>query len=612
MNVPGAEAAAQRYLSANARISPYGARSVAISHAPSGIRTVAARDLAEILAACATPRTLAEHAAFVRGYVRLSPDTPRDDLQRILTSLAQTGLLLSEQALIARCQAEASGLGSGCKLGHIVVPTAGRPGVLERCLTSIAGQLAHYGHDDVRVTVLDDSRGPAETKACRATVERVASQFPIRLARVSVARAARELTQTVARLTSTPKAVVESALCGAPECRRHLGAVRNLALLLAPGGLLLLDDDIEFRAYLPPDTVRGLRLIPTAEPSPARCFRSSAEALHGLAEAQLDLRASVEEFLGREVAECVAEYQAQSVHVTALDQRIERALTGQGGTVLRVSPGLVGDSGSENPGFFFANPAAFPDVFATEQAYRETVESRMVQRHTPAPAISTTTTLLGGNVVLDNRGILPPFFPVERASDYLFGRLLDAVRQDGLSAHLPWATPHWPETPRRAKFEQIWERLSGVDIANVLDLAMEELPSLPQSSSPERRLVRYGQHLQDFARQPVRDFEETLRQHALSAGHSQVASIESRLARANELPDFFAADLRQYLKIVLQSQTREDYLVPRDLSEAAGPQRARELSRELVESFGALMSAWPAIDKQAKEHGNEWWESLAE
>lgn len=599
-----------RYLSANIQFTPYGNRSVVLSHLASGRRIVASRDLAEILAACARPRTLDEHASFVANHVRLSAATPHDALPAVLSSLVDAGFLACESALVSACRTKVSATDHGAPLRRIVIPTLGRPAVLQRCLDSVGEQLSRYGHREIRVLVLDDSRDEASAATCTRLVSQAAAKHAVSIQRLSVEAAATHIAAGVSSELGIPEILTQFALRGDPACARHLGAVRNLALLLSPEGVLYLDDDIEFRAFVGREAEPELRLLPGRDPAQFRFFREPDAVRAHATHVELDLCAAIQASLGQTLPSCVNLHES-AVSIEGLDDRFERGLRGGPSRVLRVSPGILGDAGSESVGFFFVDPSVYPDVFASEETYRATVESRLVWRCSPTPSLSTTASLMGGNAAFDHRETLPPFFPVERASDFLFGKMVNAVRADAVSAYVPWATAHWPDKQRRTPFAEIWDRLSGMDIANVVDLALEGQPRVVESIAPREKLDRLGRYFQDIGSQPTAEFEDQLRQRAYAGGGSQIASIESRLARPDGLPDYYLGDLRQYLQTVVTSQTREDYLVPRDVAQTCGAERARELSRELVGRFGDVLRAWPALEELGRTRADTWLERLA-
>ena len=78
------------------------------------------------------------------------------------------------------------------------------------------------------------------------------------------------------------------------------------------------------------------------------------------------------------------------------------------------------------------------------------------------------TTFLG----IDNRHLLPPFFPVQRNSDGIFGHMLRKCVDGSHVAFLPWILLHAPEPPRSFTPDDLWTDARTVRMADIVIAAV--------------------------------------------------------------------------------------------------------------------------------------------
>ncbi len=89
----------------------------------------------------------------------------------------------------------------------------------------------------------------------------------------------------------------------------------------------------------------------------------------------------------------------------------------------------------------------------TQEAYRTASTSRELVRHvasyTPGHPEPCVTMCAG----MDNRDLLPPFFPICRNEDGIFGYMLGRCVDETYAGHLPWAIEHSPVGQRTCNAE---------------------------------------------------------------------------------------------------------------------------------------------------------------
>jgi hypothetical protein len=95
-------------------------------------------------------------------------------------------------------------------------------------------------------------------------------------------------------------------------------------------------------------------------------------------------------------------------------------------------------------------------------------------------------------------------------------------------------------------------------------------------------------------------FEEFLRLQAWRTVSVFIDLMEGRLLTCGGSPEFWANDVRGYIKILRDSAARKDYCIPLDLMQQHNASEAQELSQHLVFRFGQLLYWWPNMVEVAK------------
>jgi hypothetical protein len=162
-----------------------------------------------------------------------------------------------------------------------------------------------------------------------------------------------------------------------------------------------------------------------------------------------------------------------------------------------VAPGVVGDSGmGSTEAYFFtpdrdslARPLAFPG------GHRQALESHHVVRTTRRPTLTQAGLCMGINLGLDGGAVLPPFMPVLRNSDGIFGNVRRTCLPETAMAFLPYAVEHRPSSARRSSFESVLRDAGRVPLSVLLSWFIKTCDTGGKNVQPELRLDVLGRHL---------------------------------------------------------------------------------------------------------------------
>ena len=527
---------------------------------------------------------------------------PAAGVAQRLYELVDRGLLVSQQEVLARARAAAeTEVDSAPTLDRVAVITSDRPASLATCLRSYRER---YG-DEIELSVFDDST-KAET---RAENQRVAAQAAAggRILYVGEEEKRRLITELAAK-SGVEAEVVRAAMSDFDGCTYHCGANRNAMLLDAAGAaVLLVDDDTTARAAYPAEAAEGLRLSSRHDPWSMTFFARVEEALEAAGWRDADLLTWHRRFLGRSPATCAFGQAAggeplplsangRALDLNQADAGLITAFSRGRGRVVATSAGIAGDSGMGLPlSFLWLQGVARERLLEDYESYRVT---RAVHRAAEMATISNTRLFMGAHVAFDVRATIPPFPPVLRNSDGVFGDLLRTCAPEFYIAFLPWLIEHKPADGRRADFDQALYSITHVRANDIIcDLARAYDPA-PAVTDPAARLSAFGRYVAALGSMPPADFDALVRYQIIAAVGRRIEGLTRAVAQNGGQPERWAEDCATVMAEGLRVLT-EDALVVTDIPGATPDERHRRFQR-LLSRYGRVLDAWPALLDAAK------------
>jgi hypothetical protein len=549
-----------------------------------------------LLGSCRQFADLSAHAG------RLSAGTPMapgEVLQRLGT-LANSGAMLSGEALIERASSFADP-GNPAKISWLAIPTKNRPAQLMRALDSYTANFSRYGRR-MKLLVADDSRSVKQSRALKALLKARYARSGHELHYFGIEEK-RQYVDLLTRDGEIPREVVEFALFGPDGHAPTMGANRNAILLLTAGEMLLsVDDDTvcQPRAPLGSDVAGPLRLGSEGDPSGFWSFPDHESALAFTAPMNLDVASAHEQLLGQPLWSLFREAAAKGALdlSTACDHIMESIWTGRGQVYVTVN-GSVGDSGlySQRSLMTHPDPETRARLIGSEEAYRVTLRSREVMRHTPRATVCHGGPFISMFVGVDNRGLLPPFFPAFRSEDRVFGSTLAACVNPCYFGHLPWTMVHAPSRRRRCDPEAAY----AVRVSDLLCACYSTWAMSKSGLTVSDRLQSLGRHLLRIGVMEDADLREFLHVQVLR----QAAGLSSRenglLQLQNWKPEYWAAGLQAGADARLASALRTDYAMPVELQSDSRLDDPLAQVRRFIRWYGELLRWWPAIVDRARD-----------
>jgi hypothetical protein len=235
---------------------------------------------------------------------------------------------------------------------------------------------------------------------------------------------------------------------------------------------------------------------------------------------------------------------------------------------------------------------------APPDAYRTALTSRGLVRQALSATISHTGPLMATSLGLDNRKMLPPFCPVYRNEDGVFGQVLSQCFPHGYMTHLPFTLLHLPG--RRSSYPNAQGSLH-IRFGDILLACLSTWPGAPAGLSEAARMRSLGRHLIEIGSLAVDGFFDILMAPICDRAASTIRTYSSLLATYSPPHDHpWRTDLTKSINELELSIIKPRRLLPHDLFEHHSPGLVPEVTRDLVLAFGEVLYWWPTIVEKTR------------
>lgn len=380
--------------------------------------------------------------------------------------------------------------------------------------------------------------------------------------------------------------IVNFGLFGIDGAGQPIGANRNALLLHNTGEIAFyVDDDVVAHVFEHPEIAPGVALVSSGNPSTIWFFPDFESARSAATFSEMDLIDAHERLIGRSVDDCVAEGLSDGPTPPPSQELSNPSTYGTGKLVVTIS-GVVGDSGyGSNAAYLAVRGPSRARLLESEKSYQSALASRYVIRVPQTYAISDRTIAMAYGMAVDQRDIVPPFFPVGRNEDGVFGALVQIMYPPGAFGYVPYAVLHDPPEPRRAI--PPWTTV-GRFTTTGLTLALLNGIQIP-AGSPGTRLRALGTLLVEMGSLEQREFDAMAMGCLREALERRISRFESLIALFGGEPRFWADDCRRCVEAMESASMNLDL----DIS--------LEMARMLIRSYGELITVWQDMLEAAKD-----------
>jgi hypothetical protein len=495
--------------------------------------------------------------------------------------------------------------GGAVRINSIGCVTRDRVDCLKRCLSSYIANNKQYGRTN-DIVVLDDSSSKENRNAHRQMLKGLIEQFGARVLYAGLEEKVR-FAKKIIDMRVMPSSVPKFALFDAEETGLvTIGANLNALLLHTVGDAILsVDDDTVCQIGVAPSATDGARLAPerrfsSSHPCEIYTFTSRAALLEAMLPAELDILSVHEKVLGKQVRF------AQGEGNESVDAEISRGHSGAVGQVGKVAVtlnGLMGDCGWGSPFYYLMlTDDSLERMIENETAYRMACTSREMLRAAPQTVLTNRTeNMMATFLGLDNRKLLPPFLPITRGADYIFGLTLSQCFRDAYVAHLPWALLHSPMETRQFWPGEIIRGASGIDFDALVSVLIKKFQPEDGLGENGRQLRALGNYLMELGSLPQPDYADYVYKGVSDEAEMLIASLEDRAQSRSFSPSNWAADVARCVSLLRQSFSRREVIVHLDLLNGLRGKEAARLSQRVIQAFGHLLYWWPEMVDAARQ-----------
>ena len=530
------------------------------------------------------------------------------------------------------------------QITSVTIPTRNRVDVVERALRSYIENTQKYGRSPSFV-VVDDSDTPAMQASNRAMLASLKESYGASLFYAGAGERA-AFVEKLIKKGSLPRHTVEFALLNPGKFPLSYGASRNALLLHTVGELVMqADDDTICKVATPPGSSKEPFCTSFPDPTQFWFFPDHESAINSVKFVEEDLLGIHESMLGKSMLHCMSspspghklagvcteestietdsEQERPPFATAAFDRyaRMHKMLGGglegvsldfvrrfekRNGNVRVTFVGSIGHSGMGKSCYYlFREDPTFGRLIESEKNYRMALTTDHVLRVATRPTISTGGLCMGINLGLDNRRMLPPFFPVQRGEDSVFGYVLWTCFGGEYVGFLPRAVVHHSPKIRPQSCPIVWNEVAYLQTHDMLSSIARSFlhETLPDVGSHDRNLESLGKYLVGLGKMPQRDFQETV--HNILWFPIAMVTRAQLKRMAEPKPTYWVEDMTKCVEI-LRALLLEDFCgvpsaLPKDLVELFGIDSAWRVFQELTIKFGELLQYWPQIVETAAE-----------
>jgi hypothetical protein len=568
-----------------------------------------------LVAKCRTFKTLREHArdrwnelSFrkKRIYIRTISSTYSEQfgsiiigrhafirmLEEIFLELSKQGCFIAENAFCEIVQKAERVLTP--KLQSLGVITCNRPENLKTNLASYMQNTQTYGRN-IDFVICDDS----QERDMQEKNQQIATEYGRKLKRSVYYIGLEEKKVFANHLKSrglSPE-VIDFALFDSDQSRYSYGANCNSFYLHTAGELAFVTDDDTICQLFPSlDYEDGISLGAQGNILPHWYFENRDDALKSCRSENIDLIGLHEKVLGKSVTECVSELKSvEYLKIDGLNNINLSQVLRNAGRVRLSHNGLLGDSGSNSPrSYLFSFDDQRKRLLKNESAYRSAFKSRETLKVAPRLTLHPAGVCMSTFYAADNREVLPPFFPIFRDCDSLFGEMLAACDRDNYFAYLPWALLHSP--PEQRAYHGVQSVLiDGFGTTDIIRNIFETFSPHPGNSVMPTNIKKAGQHLIEFGEMPFRDYRRIVVESLFRKRCEDLANLRAVYEMHSDSPSYWKKDMEMLLKSSERQLTKKLYLTDPQLASRFGPEESEKLNQRYIYRFGQLCSEWPEI-----------------
>ena len=553
-------------------------------------------EVAQALSHCSQFRSIDSHLEHILAAIPPLRDTP-DDARNILNGIKEAGFLESNASAWRRITHDA--ITHKPTSAKLFILTCDRAEALERLLSNLS--TLELDPEIEGVWIIDDSKQSASVALNADIIASHRERLPVPLAHIDPI-AQQTLIDYIGDAVPEAKASTSFLLDKNewPNSATY-GRARNLALALSVGyRAVILDDDILLNAVAPPVQQRALRFGSPGDRE-AKFYETREDLMRHALELDTNPLTLVLQNLGQTLGHLATQQLSSAQELEGWDgSSLSRYHSFS--PVMLTQCGTWGDPGTSDGNWLFFLPSQnIRSLLAAKVDLQQLLAANSCWFGYRGPTL-TSYGVMAAVTGLDHRNTLPPYFPIGRGEDLLFGVMLQRMYPDSVVLNHGWAIRHEPVESRidRANLSPLLVRPGVHDLAEWLG----QEPRDQWGISPENRLSKLSGDILTLAEMTAQSLETlvasqlTSRQsNLLNQCMKHLEALHTIEETANKrLWEDFLSKTQQALIDSIQSEERTPVT---NALQRAGERDLVEL-RSIGERYGLAVAQWPHICAAAK------------
>ncbi len=369
----------------------------------------------------------------------------------VLRSVRDAQMMVSADMTIQHLQKESGSRRAPLPSTRVFIITCDRPPALHRLLDSIheAGTLERQ----YSIFVIDNSRhtkNSSENHKIVETINHDSGKGIIYFGASLQDRLLKTLLDSIPEKEIGIRFLLDSEKW---SYESSYGLSRNLCLLLSVGyRALILDDDILCEAIKPPLSSSGV-IFGDGSNRKAIFYQSLDQMQDVRIQTGFNPLVAHSKILGESTSTALKLLQHGSLNQSTLNGSNAAFLSSisADSPILISQCGSWGDPGTHNPHWILSlDEASVAKIVESPKGLSGALSNRACWVGHDRACLSKNANIsqLTG---LDNSYLLPPYFPIYRGEDSLFGTMTTCLHPNSVVANLNWAVPHFPIEDRKER-----------------------------------------------------------------------------------------------------------------------------------------------------------------
>jgi len=566
--------------------------SILLIHKYGNKQFVVASTVPVALGHCKTFRTLGEHASVIAANIPQLAGQEADIIN-VLTMVRDAGMMTTAESIADNISSVAGGPRSLAPSRAFII-TCDRPDAVKRLLESMlhTGNLTR--HEEI--FLVDDSRKWLNADDNREAVEK----FNLASAKSIRYFGADQQKQLLADLISAlpqQQAAIRFLIDRERWAeQKSYGLARTVCLLLSVGKrCIVMDDDVLCSTAEPPFPTEGIAFGDNAREMDF--YADEHTALTSVIKRDANPLTGHAQCLGMTLAQATKALGGTELEATDLAGANAPFLGVMSGDspVLITQNGSLGDPGSPQINSYQLGPDSVQRMLAAPGGHSSAQANRHYWLGRSRPTF-TKMAVMSQVTGLDNSHALPPYFPIFRGEDYLFGAMVEYLFPHGATLEYDWCVPHIPPDDRSstATTEPVADK-GGI---NLFAQAITDHTNYEMDISLETRLDSLCLLLQEMSESSNVGLHAKFQAEVAARNASKLRAMGAQVQASSQsqAPQDWQNYLQQGLSELTQAvQTPASPAdikgIPEGMSEDAVIDQAKAFAAE----FSSALQTWPAI-----------------